>query len=135
MVCIYCGHDTKVINSRLQARSNQIWRRRQCESCKNIFSSLEGVSWEQAVRFKRKGHLEPFSRDKLFLSVYEACRHRKTAITDSSGLTTTILSKLRPQIEAAALERDQVVRVTSGVLKRFNRAAQVQYLAYHPLND
>ncbi len=135
MVCVYCGHDTQVVNSRSQKRTNQVWRRRKCSNCGNVFSSLEEVNWGQAVRFKHKGHLEPFSRDKLFISLYEACRHRKTAISDATGLTDTVLSKLWPRIETAALTRTQVIAATSEVLKRFDRAAATAYRAYHPLKD
>jgi len=132
MLCVYCGQDTQVVNSRLQKKTNQVWRRRQCTHCGNVFSSLEVVDWNQAIRFKHKSHLEPFSRDKLFLSLYEACRHRKTAISDATGLTDTILSKLWPRIEAASLTRDQVIATATEVLKRFDRAAATAYKAYHP---
>ncbi len=135
MVCIYCGEDTQVINSRLQSRANQVWRRRKCYACNNIFSSIEGVNWVQAIRFKHKSHLEPFSRDKLFVSIFEACKHRKTAVSDATGLCSSVLSKLWPQNDAAILERNQVIRATSAVIKRFDKAAGVQYLAYHPLDS
>jgi transcriptional repressor NrdR len=135
MVCIYCRHETQVINSRLQKRANQVWRRRKCLQCHTIFSSLEAVNWDQAVRFKRQGRLEPFSRDQLFLSLYEACRHRKTARNDATALTDTVLNRLWPRLESASLTREQVISVTSEVLKRFDRAAQVQYLAFHPIKQ
>lgn len=133
MVCIYCRKDTHVSNSRLQKRTNQVWRRRTCEHCKNVFTTLEEVTLEQAVRFNHMGHLEPFSRDKLFLSIYEACRHRKTAVSDATSLTATSLSKIRSKITDATIDRAIVVKSIAEVLKHFDKAAQVQYLAFHPL--
>jgi transcriptional repressor NrdR len=133
MVCVYCSHDTEVINSRLQKRPNQVWRRRRCNNCQNVFSTLEGVDWAGAVRVHNHKHLEPFSCDKLFLSIYEASKHRKTAVNDATALTRTIISKLWSHIKAATLTRDQIVHTTSEVLKRFDRAAAVQYVAFHPL--
>ncbi len=124
-----------MINSRLQKKANQVWRRRRCLSCGNIFSSLEEVNWGQAARFNHKGHLESFSRDKLFISLYEACRHRKTAISDAVGLTDTVLAKLWPRITAASLTREQVIGAATEVLKRFDKAAATAYQAYHPISD
>jgi|SRR3989344_8181370 len=133
MVCIYCSGLTRVTNSRPQKRVNQIWRRRVCLNCANIFSSTEVVDLTGTVVVKSKSDLEPFSRDKLLLSIYSACGHRKDAVTASSALTATVISKLMPMINSATLNRDDVVRVVTEVLKRFDKAASVQYKAYHPL--
>ncbi len=133
MVCIYCGKDTQVINSRLQKKPNQVWRRRKCLHCGNIYSSIESVNWGQAIRFSHKGRLEPFSRDQLFLSLYEACRHRKSAQSDATALTSTVLSKLRPHIKVASIEREQVINTAVKALKHFDKAAATTYSAYHPL--
>ena len=135
MVCVYCGKDTQVVNSRLQKKANQVWRRRRCLHCHNVFSSVERADWGQAVRFNHKGRLEPFSRDRLFLSLYKACRHRKTAISDATALTETVLGKLRSHAAPATLTRHQVVDAASEVLKRFDRAAATAYQAYHPISN
>lgn len=76
---------------------------------------------------------ERFQRDKLFVSVYESCRHRKDAVEASTAVTATILGKLLHRVESASLERAQVISVATEVLKRFDKAAAVQYQAYHPL--
>lgn len=133
MVCIYCGSETKVTNSRHQKRSNNVWRRRECLNCGNIFTSIETADFATSVMVQTGKALQPFSREKLFISVYEAVRHRKTATTDATALTSTILGRLLSQISAATLQRQHIVNSTSEVLKRFDKAAYVQYLAYHPL--
>lgn len=78
-------------------------------------------------------HLQPFSRDKLFISVYEACRHRKAATEDARALTDTVVKQLLGAKHSATVRRHHVVTVTTGALERFDRAAAIQYLAYHPL--
>lgn len=80
-----------------------------------------------------KKHTEPFSRDKLFISVYEACRHRKTAPEDARALSDTIVKQLVGAKHSATIRRHHVVTVATGVLERFDRVAAIQYLAYHPL--
>ena len=143
MVCIYCGKETHVINSRLQRRSNQIWRRRKCHECKSIFTSLEGADLALSVSFRRSQNtnikgttatsLEPFRRDILFLSILESCKHRKTAVEDATALTGTILSRLRPLMTGAVIDRIDLDTITLPILERFDRAAAVHYAAFHPI--
>ena len=134
MVCIYCGGETKVANSRLQKKTNQIWRRRLCLACGAIFTTEEQAVTDTSLLFIPKiGRSEPFLREKLLLSVYEALRHRKTAISDATALCDTIWQRLLPYIQSASLDRDHVVQVSSDVLKKFDQAAATTYLAYHPL--
>ncbi len=132
MVCIYCTGETRVTNSRLQKRTNQVWRRRACLNCKAIFSTLESPDLQRSVSVRNKnGHLQPFSRDKLLLSLYSACGHRKDATDAASALTGTVISRLLPKIQNATIDRDIIVLEASQILKRFDKPASVAYLAYH----
>jgi transcriptional repressor NrdR len=134
MECIYCGGETQVVNSRHQKKANQVWRRRRCTACQGIFTSYERADLASSLIYRRDlTHLEPFQRDKLFISIYEACRHRKTAETDARALTDTILAKLRGKMQDASVDRMQLLTVTSEVLKRFDQAASTAYRAFHPL--
>lgn len=133
MVCIYCAGQTRVTNSRLQKRQNQVWRRRNCQECDAMFTTLEAADLFSAVVATKDRQQQPFSRDTLFISIYEACRHRKSAVNDAAGLTNTVLQHLYPLIQDAALQISDIVRVTTQVLTRYDKAAAVQYAAYHPL--
>lgn len=132
MVCIYCGGETRVTNSRLQKKANQVWRRRVCQSCQGVFTTHEVVSTDQSLLFQSASASEPFSRDILLLSVYDSLRHRKTALQDASALTATIWSKLLPQIQNATIKRSDVVQTTTDTLKRFDKSAATHYAAFHP---
>jgi transcriptional repressor NrdR len=131
MVCVYCSSETKVVNSRHQKKANQVWRRRECQSCGAVFTTLEGVDATQALRFQNAKHSEPFSRDKLLLSVYDSLRHRKTATEDATALTGTIMTGLYAFIQNATIQRDAVVEITATVLERFDKAAATSYRAFH----
>lgn len=135
MVCIYCASPTAVINSRKQKRNNSIWRRRQCERCRAIFTSQEHADLGSALRVVRSGspQLAPFSREMLFVHVYESCKHRQSAIGDAAALTQTIINQLLQISEHGAIARDDIVRHAHGVLANFDKAAATFYLAYHPL--
>jgi len=124
MVCIYCGAKTKVINSRLQKRSNQIWRRRQCLKCQAVFTSSETADLAQLLSVKKTHkHLEPFSRELLFLSVHDALKHRKTALKDAMGLTDTIINKVCALAPAAVIDRSELVEIAATILERFDKVA------------
>jgi transcriptional regulator NrdR family protein len=130
MKCLHCGGATKVVNSRLQARNNQVWRRRQCrdQACQAIFTTEEAVNYGTAwtvrkatgprsgsetgsgsksraatsLRSGSKADYQPFSPDKLLLSLYRSCQHRETALNDAAGLRETIIKKLRAEVAVAA---------------------------------
>lgn len=132
MVCIQCGGKTQVVNSRAQKRLNQVWRRRRCVKCQAVFSTEEaahyGGSW--TVRGKT-GALEPFSRDKLLLSLYESCRHRPAPLKDAEGLTDTVITKLRALVKNGSLDRQSIALTVQVALNRFDGAASVHYQAFH----
>lgn len=75
--------------------------------------------------------LEAFQRDKLFVSVYDSLKHRKTAQTDATELTDTILGELNPLMTDATISTQQIVQVTIRVLQRFDTAAATYYQAFH----
>jgi hypothetical protein len=76
--------------------------------------------------------LKPFSRDQLFVSIYESCKHRSSAASDATALTLVVIGDLLALARSGILERDDVARVTHKVLKRFDAAAATYYAAYHP---
>lgn len=129
MVCIYCAHETQVINSRPNKRPNQVWRRRQCQTCRAVFTTHETADWATAVRVQRKSRLEPFSRDKLFISLLESLRHRDTAIGDAGALTATVTAALRPI--NGIIGAGDIVEAAKAVLNRFDQVAAVHYGAFH----
>ena len=136
MVCVHCGSATKVINSRPQKRNNQVWRRRQCVNCRAVFTSEELVSYSTSWSIKTdSGKLIPFNRDKLFLSLYECCKHRKTAVDDAAELTDTVIKKVAPNITDGVVDMKTVARTSLVALNRFDKAAGVQYQAYHADNS
>jgi transcriptional repressor NrdR len=132
MVCTNCGGDTKVTNSRWLARNNKVWRRRQCLACTLVFTTEENtqyaVTWSV---YEPSGSFTPFSRDKLFLSIYNCLQHRPTALKDAAGLTETVINRLPPHLTDMTLLRPQISQVTQVALNRFDKAASIQYQALH----
>ena len=132
MICIYCGGETKVINSRHQKRNNQVWRRRQCLVCQSVLTTHEAVELESALSVNEHGVLRPFLPDLLLKELMSALQDRKDAYTASGEVLATIIRKLLdlPQ-KPVYLPRD-ISKTTAEVLKRFDKQAYLRYLADHP---
>jgi transcriptional repressor NrdR len=132
MVCLYCGAKTHVFNSRLQKRSQRVWRRRHCSSCGSTFTTEETALYSAAWRVQgQNGLLGPFSRDKLFLSLYKSCQHRPNPLDDASALADTIIKKLSQTVENGLLWAGTISQVSQVALSRFDKAASVHYQAFH----
>lgn len=133
MVCTYCRSKTKIVNSRHQRPLNQTWRRHRCSNCLAVFTTLEKPLLEQAWRIEEENSkLSPFVREKLFIGLFESCKHRPTAIKDAHHLTDTVIARLSPEVKNATIHRKIVVQTAAEVLKHFDKAAHSHYLAYHP---
>ena len=132
MVCVQCGQKTQVINSRPQVRNNQVWRRRQCLTCKTVFSTIEAADYAAVWAVKSPSKpLQPFSRDKLYLSLHRSCQHRDTAISDAAALAETVIKKLAGEVRDGTLSSKTIVRTAVVALNRFDTAASVHYQAFH----
>lgn len=132
MVCLYCANQTAVANSRLQKKSNHIWRRRKCLHCRAVFTTIEAPDLQTGLSVYHQNSYKPFYRDKLFISIYESLKHRKAALTDATALTDTVLLHLQPVINGT-VDRDRIVSTVLGVLQRFDKVAATHYGAYHAL--
>jgi transcriptional regulator NrdR family protein len=80
---------------------------------------------------RQNGPVAPFSRDKLFVSILQAVGHRKQPLEDANALTATIIAKILHTTTEATIEPLYIIAITSETLKNFDKAAAVQYQAYH----
>lgn len=135
MVCIYCGNNTEVTNSRPKARNASVWRRRACKSCVAQFTTVELPDYATALVIEGadKTKLRPFSRDKLFLSLYKSLGHREDALNSSTALTNTVIGRVlsKKLAKTGACNSEDLAKTTYEVLKRFDPLAAHTYKAYH----
>lgn len=136
MVCPFCSSPTDVTNSRPQRRNNHVWRRRVCAQCGNTFTTIErpelpGLLMVTGPKGGRK--LEPFNRDRLFIAVYESCKHRADSLSVAGSLTQTITNFLLAGQQDGIISRAEIIERTHQVLNRFDPTAATVYAAYHPV--
>ena len=130
---MYCSGSTQITNSRLQKRVNQVWRRRRCLQCGNTFTTHEAADLSGTLMLLGPNRqLTPLEVDRLFISIYEACKHRPQAVQEARALSMTVLANLRKAGAAPTVERDALVEATKQVLNNFDKTAASVYAAYHP---
>jgi transcriptional repressor NrdR len=132
MVCIYCGGETKVTNSRRQKRNNQVWRRRQCLACQSVFTTHESVELESALSVNKGGRLRPFLPDLLLQDLMLSLRDRQDAYTASREVMGTIVRRLLSLPQKPVFTAPDISKEAATVLKRFDKQAHLRYLADHP---
>jgi transcriptional regulator NrdR family protein len=132
MVCIYCHGKTSVVNSRPQKKTNSIWRRRSCELCGAVSTSIEQYELLTALMVKkRSGALEGFQRDKLIISVAKAIDHKKNSSQAASYLTNTILQKLlKKPLSNKIITTLDISHMASSVLKYYDAGSAIRYASY-----
>lgn len=131
MVCTYCQSKTSIINSRLQKKLNNVWRRHQCISCHAVFTTIESTDFSKSIQVKYpSGIIKPFLRDKLFISILGSLSHRKNALEDATALTDTVLSLVIPQNSKGIVKKYQIVDVVSQTLQKFDQPAATYYDAH-----
>lgn len=132
MICVYCGNETRVTNSRLQKRSNQVWRRRQCQACKAVFTTHEAIDLTQALLVNIQGSTKPFLPDLLFTDVMLALKDRKDVYVAAREIVATVVQKLLKSPQKPLFEPSFISITTAEVLKRFDKRAYLRYVAEHP---
>ena len=131
MDCIYCGSKTKIINSRAQKADHQTWRRHKCLNCHSTITSVEQITYTDALRVhKRDKQIEPFVRDKLFLSIYQSVRHLDSPTIIATNLTTTVLRHMLKNLSGPLISSDQLAKLVCQTLKQYDAAGAVRYLSF-----
>ena len=132
MVCIYCNGLTSVSNSRSSKNDVSIWRRRQCKDCSAVFTTNEVPDLDRAIVVEATdGSYEPFSFDKLYQSILESCKHRKSPLVDARSLTKTILRLSFSKPNNGSIPKSTVVSNCIKVLNNFDKVAATYYRAYY----
>lgn len=79
MRCPKCGStESSVIDSR--AATDEIRRRRECDSCQHRFTTFERLEIELPLVVKKDGRRESFDRSKIRAGFVRACEKRPVSI-------------------------------------------------------
>jgi transcriptional regulator NrdR family protein len=132
MNCPYCSYSTSVTNSRQQKKSNSVWRRRECRRCHAVWTTEEHFRADSVFKVSADELLLDFAPEKLTTSLYKALKHRKTADSDASHLSRTVMNKLQEK-QRAIIPKALITETILSVLKNYDKLAADLYKATHEL--
>lgn len=105
MHCPFCGHDdTRVVDSRLANEGDQVRRRRECNACKDRFSTYEYAVFNMPPVIKSDGEKQAFNEHKLRAGMMRAAQKRPV---DSKSIDRAII-----EIQKRILNRDNAAEKT-----------------------
>lgn len=125
MKCPFCGAiDARVVDTR--DVSDAIRRRRECETCRQRFTTYERIATVNLLVVKRDERREKFDRDKLLSSIQTSCGKRP--------VPAGVLEEAAREIEADlyALGEAEVSSEVIGelVMKRLRNIDGVAYVRF-----
>ena len=94
MQCPYCNYkESKVVDSR-HTDSNSIRRRRECESCKKIYTTYETIETTPVMVVKKDNTREYFDREKIKNGLIKSCEKRPVSIDQIEGVVSYIENEI-----------------------------------------
>lgn len=123
MRCLYCGEgNTRVTNTNPIEDASVVRRIRLCISCKKKFVTYERVETTGLMVIKSDGRREPFDREKLMRSIFQAC--------EKLPISKEVIDKVVGEIEYEL--KDYILEVQSKVIgeKVLNKLLNIHPVAY-----
>ncbi|NLG73338.1 MAG: transcriptional repressor NrdR [Chloroflexi bacterium] len=135
MRCPYCKHErSRVIDTSHDARGG-VRRRRECENCRQRFSTYERPILATPLIVKQDGTREEFDRDKLIRGIRISCAKRPVSAADIERLVGEIEATLQAMGRAEVSSRVVGDMVIAG-LKDLDQIAYIRYaIVYLGLDD
>lgn len=126
MICPQCKHqDTRVLDSRETDERRAIRRRRECEKCKNRFTTFERIEVTNFIIIKKDNSREPYNREKLEAGIWRACEKRP--------VTQEQIKKMLDELEQdwAQLGKEIPSKIIGeGVMEKLKTIDDVAYIRF-----
>jgi len=133
MECPYCHkQQTFVTNSRPSKGNAQIWRRRRCQYCGEIFTTHEIIDLSHLVVVKKSGEKERFSRVKLYSGIYGATIGSK--LPNREFVVDKITREVEKRIlslKKKCISSQEISDIVLVSLKKLSPTTFLRYLAYN----
>ena len=127
MFCLFCGHtDTKVIDSRLTEDGGAIRRRRECEKCRERFSTYEEMVLLNISVVKRDGRKEAYEREKTEQGIKRALEKRPISHEEFRNL----INRIERDIQVLRKEEIKSSEIGGIVMKELKTLDEVAYIRF-----
>lgn len=127
MQCPRCKYqNSRVIDSRPAEDNSVIRRRRECEDCKNRFTTFERIEKTPLLVVKRNGNREDFSREKLLKGLIRSCEKRPIALEVLEKLVSDV------ELEVQNTGESEITTTAIGdfVMERLAKIDDVAYIRF-----
>ncbi len=138
MICPFCNKgDTRVTNSRKHMKASSVWRRRNCTSCKAIFSTNEEFAPQSGVLVRKPDKSrQDYNKARLLIDILSCFDHdKKKGLEAAWWLTNSIETKV---LRTATVKGQKIVITSQDIklialdtLEKYDRSSAVQYAAKH----
>ena len=131
MHCPFCQTaDTKVVDSRLVAEGGQVRRRRECQQCKERFTTFEVAELLLPRVIKQDGSREPFDEEKLRAGLQRALEKRPVSTENIEAAINQIKYFLQAMGEREVDSRIVGEKVME-VLRQLDGVAYVRFASVY----
>lgn len=129
--CPFCANiQTKVLDSRPANENRSIRRRRECERCKNRFTTFEILEESPLMVIKKNGNREEFSRDKIMRGLIRACEKRPVSVEQLEGVVTFVEQEIR-KTALAEVESNAIGELVMQGLYALDEVAYVRFASVY----
>ncbi|MDV2858979.1 MULTISPECIES: transcriptional regulator NrdR [Oceanimonas] len=131
MHCPFCNAtETKVIDSRLVGDGLQVRRRRECNACRERFTTFETAELVMPRIIKSSGIREPFNEDKLEAGMQRALEKRPVSTEAIEQSVSRIKSRLRATGERE-VKSELVGNLVMDELKQLDKVAYIRFASVY----
>lgn len=135
MRCPYCQHDESRVIDTSHDSHGGIRRRRECEKCRQRFSTYERPILSTPLIVKQDGTREEFDREKVLRGIRISCAKRPVSAADIERLIGQVEAELQKLGKAEVSSRIVGDMVING-LKEMDQIAYIRYaIVYLRMDD
>ena len=129
MKCPHCGGtESRVKDSR--DIGDAIHRRRECEQCKERFSTYERVERFHLMVIKRDQRREDFDRQKLYVGLRKACEKRPLPVGEIENAVAEIEHELY-QLGRREVQSSVIGELVMEHLQRMDKIAYIRFASVY----
>ncbi len=127
MKCPFCENlEDKVLESREIEDGRAIRRRRECEGCRERFTSYERVEEKPLLVIKRDGRREQFNRDKVNAGIMRACEKRPVSVDQ----VETMIDEIEREIHREEGREVMSSKIGELVMAKLHVADKIAYVRF-----
>jgi len=133
MKCPHCGFagdasrpDSKVVDSRESADGEATRRRRECNNCRQRYTTYERVERLGLMVVKKDGRREPYDRNKLLGGVTAACHRRPIP----AGAVEALVDAMESDVYSRGAAEVRSGEVGELVMERLRALDEIAYIRF-----